>query len=382
MEKHRIKISKIPVSINFSKFYGKDGFEEYNFSFIPEAYDTFENQLDWIYTAYKETIKELRLDENSCVFSRFFFSDLYNQINYFKKPPFKNCCISKVCQPPGPDAKISLWTYNVKDNKGKLKKILKENAVCLERENIFHYWIAGITSLEGKSVSGQTTGILTRLKNFLKENGMSLSDNMMRTWFFLKNIDTDYKEFVVSRRNFYAENGLTPETHFISSTGVGGSYSDINVKVFMDGYAIGGISKEQIKYLSAPEYLSSPYLYGVTFERGVSISCKDRKDIIISGTASINNKGEILYEGDVLKQLERTVKNIEALLDNSGCCVEDVSVVIVYLRDPTDYKIVKNRLKEIFKKTPLIITFSSVCRPGWLVEIECMAKISLVNRVG
>ena len=65
MENYSYKISKIPVMINFSHFCGKSGIDEYHLVFIPEKYENFENQIKWVYTAYKETLKYIGLDEKN-----------------------------------------------------------------------------------------------------------------------------------------------------------------------------------------------------------------------------------------------------------------------------------------------------------------------------
>ena len=104
----------------------------------------------------------------------------------------------------------------------------------------------------------------------------------------------------------------------------------------------------------------------------------DRRQVFISGTASINNKGEVVCPGDIRKQTERMWENVEALLKEADCGFGDVGHIIVYLRDMADYTVVKEMFDERFPDTPRVITLAPVCRPGWLVEMECMAmkKIS------
>jgi enamine deaminase RidA (YjgF/YER057c/UK114 family) len=51
----------------------------------------------------------------------------------------------------------------------------------------------------------------------------------------------------------------------------------------------------------------------------------------------------------------------------------------VYLRDMADYAVVKQLFDERFPHTPKVILLAPVCRPGWLIEMECMAVKSEVN---
>ena len=95
--------------------------------------------------------------------------------------------------------------------------------------------------------------------------------------------------------------------------------------------------------------------------------------MIISGTASINNKGEVMYPGDIEKQTLRMWENVETLLNEASCTFDDVMQIIVYLRDISDCQIVKSLFDRKFPQIPWIITLAPVCRPQWLIEMECVA---------
>jgi enamine deaminase RidA (YjgF/YER057c/UK114 family) len=141
----------------------------------------------------------------------------------------------------------------------------------------------------------------------------------------------------------------------------------------MDNYAIAGISPEQIHYLYASTHLNRTSDYGVSFERGTYVDYGDRRHVFISGTASIDNKGQIVHVGDVVNQTYRMWENVEALLREAGCTYDDVAHMIVYLRDPADYAVVSRLYEERFPDRPVVIVHAPVCRSGWLVEMECMA---------
>ena len=126
--------------------------------------------------------------------------------------------------------------------------------------------------------------------------------------------------------------------------------------------------------MSAPENMNPTHEYGVTFERGTKVTYGDRSHYYISGTASIDNKGNIVFQNDVLKQTERALINIKALLSGYNADIDDLKIMIVYLRDYSDYQVVNNYLKGRFNGSiPYIILNAPVCRPGWLVEIEGIA---------
>jgi enamine deaminase RidA (YjgF/YER057c/UK114 family) len=111
----------------------------------------------------------------------------------------------------------------------------------------------------------------------------------------------------------------------------------------------------------------------VTFERGVSVAYRDRKHIWISGTASIDRKGAIVHPGDALRQLDRTMENVEALLRNAGAALRDSCMFIVYVREPSDLAVAQAAVRERLGETSIQIVVAPVCRPGWLIEVECQA---------
>jgi len=49
------------------------------------------------------------------------------------------------------------------------------------------------------------------------------------------------------------------------------------------------------------------------------------------------------------------------------------STIIIYLRDAADYKVIKHMLEKQFPEIPKQYVLASVCRPSWLIEMECIA---------
>ena len=113
--------------------------------------------------------------------------------------------------------------------------------------------------------------------------------------------------------------------------------------------------------------------YGVTFERGTVMEYGDRGHVFISGTASIDNKGNVVHVGDIVKQTHRMWENVETLLAEGNASFEDVMQIVVYLRDTADYEIVREMFEQRFPHTPCVIALAPVCRPTWLIEMECIA---------
>ena len=296
---------------------------------------SFSQQLEAVFGAYNQLLSG-ELQGASAVFKRYFLSDAANQADDVIVNDVTDCAKSIIEQPPLDGTKIALWVYLM-------------------------------------------TNVRTGEYNMqLIQEGCTLEANCIRTWFFVNDVDLNYGGVVRARNQFFFTQGLTVNTHFIASTGIGGRQQDPNVLSQMDNYAIAGIRKEQIHYLYAPTHLNRTSDYGVSFERGTYVDYADRRHVFISGTASINNKGEVMYPKDIVKQTRRMWENVEALLKEADCTFDDVSEMVVYLRDIADYGIVKELYEERFHGKPYVIVHAPVCRPGWLIEMECMAikKIS------
>lgn len=376
--------SQNPVSIQHSLFQGHNGVRELHAIITPTRYGSFEQQLEELESAYLELLNALETDCSSTVIRRFFCSDLPNQASILSNSAIANsgnptspCAISWVNQPPALPAKIALWAYHVLDPLQSINAQKHENGISIKRGALTHHWDTGLYSINNDDSYSQSQDILVRYCDLLSERSATLADNTIRTWFFVKDVDTQYQGLVDARNDLFQKEGLTPDTHYIASTGIAGGLHETKARVSMDAYSISGVTPDQIEFLSALDRLSPTQLYGVAFERATSVSYQDRKQIFVSGTASIDWQGQILYEGNVLKQLHRTLENIDALLDQASARMNDNQVFIVYLRDLADQTLVRTELKKCHPNIPAVIVHAPVCRPGWLIEIESIATTSV-----
>lgn len=333
----------------------------------------YADQVVSLLEAYRNLLNH-RLPDAKPIFCRFFLSDAANQESLLRTSMEEmgicSCCATSVVeQPPLDGSKIALWVYLQSE-----VKVTSVNERFFEvRHNAYrHLWSGGNYYDAGNSEL-QTFRLLTDYVEGLKGEGCTLSDHCIRTWFFVQNVDVNYAGVVKGRNDIFRTQGLTSETHFIASTGIAGRHADQNVLVQMDAYAVDGLKPEQIRYLYAPTHLNPTYEYGVSFERGTAVSYGDRRHIFISGTASINNRGEVVHVGDIRLQTERMWENVEKLLQEGDCDFSHVAHLLVYLRDGADYNVVKEMFDTRFPDIPKLFLLAPVCRPGWLIEMECMA---------
>jgi enamine deaminase RidA (YjgF/YER057c/UK114 family) len=285
------------------------------------------------------------------------------------------CALSIVEQSPLDGSKIALWVYLLTD----VQTRALGNGLCEAKHGAYRHLWGGTAFNRAANSEYQTRLLLNDYVMQLAEQGCRLADNCIRTWFFVQNVDVNYAGVVKGRNDVFFTQNLTDKTHFIASTGIAGRHADPKVLVLMDTYAIDGVKPEQIRHLYAPTHLNPTYEYGVSFERGTRVDYGDRRHVFISGTASINNKGEIMYPGDIRQQTRRMWENVETLLAEADCTFDHMAHLIVYLRDIADYSVVRQMFEERFPNVPTVFLLAPVCRPGWLIEMECMAVKQMEN---
>ncbi len=327
----------------------------------------FAAQLEAVISAYAALLD--RLPDTQAVFKRYFLSDAANQADDVVVADVTDCAKSIIQQAPLNGTKVALWVWLMT---GVQTGMTKSGLYEVRHGDFRHLFNASVHNLAANS-EYQMRLLFNEYVMQLAEEGCTLADNCIRTWLFVNDIDLNYGGVVRARNQVFFTQGLTQNTHFIASTGIGGRQQDPNVLSQMDNYAIAGVKPEQIHYLYAPTHLNRTSDYGVSFERGTYVDYADRRHVFISGTASINNKGEVMYAKDVEQQTRRMWENVEALLAEAECTYDDVCEMIVYLRDIADYDLVCALYQERFPGKPVVIVHAPVCRPGWLVEMECTA---------
>ena len=369
MELERKMYNKTEVQI--TSFQSAKGITEYHLLFQQtDSMDDFHTQFKQLLMTYNSCIAELP-GNPIAIFRRYFLSDVTNQtadiMDEERLSPY--CALSIVQQAPMNGTKIALWAWL---QTGVQTQVFGEGLFEAQHNGYRQLLGANLCNRAANS-EYQTRLIFRDYIMQLTEVGGTLATNCLRTWIFVQNVDVNYPGVVKARKEVFATQGLTEKTHFIASTAIEGRYVDPMVFVTMDTYAVVGIAPEQIQYLYASSHLNRTYEYGVTFERGTAISYGDRRHIFISGTASIDNYGEIVYAGDVLKQATRMIENIKALLQEAGGALEDIMQAIIYIRDTADYARVHGFMETNYPNLPHVIVRAPVCRTGWLIEMECTA---------
>ena len=373
MNYRKLQFEELEVTAEVAAYEPKEGVTEWHVILhVNNNQLPFGEQLGRLYEAEDRLPEMPEFWGAQYIMKRYFLSDSTNQQPLMRQQ--KNISVSLIQQQPLDGTKIAAWLYlqsgvEVREQNG---------AVVVSHNGYQHLWKMGMVKNQGDSAR-QTEELLTEYEAMLSKFNATLAENCIRTWFFVRDVDTNYHGLVVARRENFIQQGLTEKTHYISSTGIGGSPADTKALVQLGTYAITGLEPEQQHYLYATTHLNPTYEYGVTFERGTVVEYGDREHVFISGTASINNKGEVVHVGDIVLQAQRMWENVEALLKEGETGWEDVMQIVVYLRDTADYEVVRQLFAERFPHIPTVITLAPVCRPTWLVEMECIAVKEKVN---
>lgn len=396
----RVVREQLSPTCRISRFGPRERSEEIHLFVEPYEGGSFQEQLEQVTTQYHAALESLDLPRHTAVFRRCFLSDAANQIHVvmasalgLEVPTAEAAAVSCIEQPPLQYRKIALLAYHVRGVEPDAKSLLEipeagryARTLALERPGRTLLWTAHMTSRR-KASSGacsvqetrcafeQTRELLSTYRDHLAAHGASLLDNALRTWVYVQNVDMHYAGMVLARRELFAREGLTPETHYIVATGIEGQNARAQSLITFDALAMLGLERDQIAFVDALDHLNRTDEYGVTFERSARLDHADRSHIYLAGTASIDAEGQIVHPGDLLRQTDRTLENVSALLEAGGGTLDDLASVVVYLRDPSDAERVVAHLDAVQPDLPFVIVRASVCRPAWLVEMEGMAIV-------
>ena len=292
------------------------------------------------------------------MFVRFFLTDAQNQVATLQEMlsdfpwPGSAPAVSIVEQAPLDQSRIAA-----------LVQTSSERASFL-----FHSLRLSEEEARGLDSYAQSRLLFARYLDLIRPLGLNLKTHCVRTWIYVRDIDANYAGLVKARNDVFAEEGLSHDTHYIASTGIGGASESRSAVVAIDFLTRPDITESDKTYLKALTHLSPTHDYGVAFERGVRLR---GGRIYISGTASIDHRGKVLHEGRVIAQADRLLENIAQLLGEGGSGLERVPYFIVYLRDIADYPQIDAYMRQHFPHVPRLILEARVCRPAWLIEMEC-----------
>ena len=185
-----------------------------------------------------------------------------------------------------------------------------------------------------------------------------------------------YKRFCVGRARALAIASESDAIGLPAATAVGTVRGGRALQVCWLAGATPGQPLENPRQVSAYRY---PRQYGPAAPQFSRAMLTPSGVLLVSGTASIVGHGS-LHAGDAAAQLEETLRNIDALIDDAdrrlrtaGRQARSNPLVKVFLRPPLDSRAIEQRLRRHFgPDTALLVLEAEICRAELLLEIEAI----------
>lgn len=106
---------------------------------------------------------------------------------------------------------------------------------------------------------------------------------------------------------------------------------------------------------------------------------RDARLLFISGQGPIDERGNLVGAGDMIRQAEQVFENIRRILEDSGATFTDVVKMNLYVTDFTRRPELAALRGRLFGRHAPVSTAVEVRRlaiPEWLIEIECVAVVA------
>jgi len=221
----------------------------------------------------------------------------------------------------------------------------------------------------------QTRSAFETMDAALKLNGFKFTDTV-RTWIYLDRLLEWYDDFNIVRSQYFNETNIFD--HMVpASTGIGAS-NQYGAAIMMDVLAVKPKS-DSLKIQKVISPMQNPALdYKSSFSRAVEMVYPTHRNILISGTASIDPAGTSAHLDDPEKQIRLTLDVVKAILESRDMGWDDLFRGIAYFKDMNYLPIYKRVAAELgIARFPLAISHADVCRHDLLFEIEIDAVKAL-----
>ena len=210
----------------------------------------------------------------------------------------------------------------------------------------------------------------------LEANGSDVS-HIVRTWIYLPHILQWYREFNAARTASFERFGIFDESWpgvLPASTGIQGAGAT-SVQCLMDVVTVEALAGEKLEVtrINNPRQ-SEAGSYGSSFSRAVEVTHGGLSQLFISGTASINERGETVYVDDLEAQIIHTMMNVGTLLRIRGAGWEDVCMSTAFFKK-AEYAPALGRIMRTLgvPRFPVVSVVADVCRHDLLFELEATA---------
>jgi len=215
----------------------------------------------------------------------------------------------------------------------------------------------------------QTHETFVAMQGALAQVGMTMKD-VARTWFYLDDILSWYGAFNRERNTVFEQHELRPGS-LPASTGVRGR-NPAGTALTAAVWAVKPHDEKAgtVHFVPSPRQCAAT-AYGSAFSRAVEINSGGYRQLLVSGTASIEPGGMTVCLGDVRGQIELTMQVAGAILESRGMSFTDVSRATAYFKSGADLPVFQSWLEHHkLPALPVVNTCCEICRDDLLFEIE------------
>jgi chorismate lyase / 3-hydroxybenzoate synthase len=193
----------------------------------------------------------------------------------------------------------------------------------------------------------------------------------VRMWNYVGGINEEeqgverYKLFCAGRHDAFVEAGYHHDVDLPAASAVGMRGRGL-ITYFLAARE-PGMQVENPRQVAAYNY---PPQYGVK-SPSFSRATVWKETVFVSGTSSVVGHATV-HHGDVLAQLDETLRNIDVVLAQTGRTLADVVTAKTYVRNAADYEVIAERLAPLFASN--VYVEADICRTDLLLEIEAVAR--------
>jgi len=280
--------------------------------------------------------------------------------------------------PEGMNGRIAGVQIHALIGAGKLELLRLEGVACGRMVHLRrggYLTLSGICAAEAGEARREARGMFERAESVLRQANADMLC-VPRTWIWLGDILSWYEAFNEVRNQFFLERGLVGngvKNKMPASTGIGVS-PESGAACAMDLTAVAGPSNA-IEYLNAGGRQGSAFDYGSAFSRATQAHTPAGTTVFVSGTASISAQGQTMHIGDAGGQIEATISNVRAVLEQMSCGNADVVQATAYCKTAEVENLFCRSCSEL--GWPQITVIADVCRDELLFEMEATAVVSV-----
>ncbi|MHB8954818.1 MAG: benzoate-CoA ligase family protein [Pirellulaceae bacterium] len=359
------------------------------------ANSTARQQAQGFYSCLPRILERAGAEMAHVVLERVFFRDLAADHDVFTAirsdayrqggvPEEQLPVVSYVEQPPcTPKQAFELQAYAVVPRSASTASVLTipasgdcPAAKVVEINGFRHLYARGLTGNRHNgrpctTFRDQCDTIFAAAAELLGRHGASFG-HILRTWWYLDDIERDYRTFNIARNDFFRREEVHRSP---ASSGIRAGLYPPGTLCGLDLYALLSPEGATVEVMHCTTLNDAPQ-YGSAFSRGMKLCLPEKTILFISGTASVDESGATAHGGESRRQIERMLLNVEQLLAPHGASFQNLAQVVSYLKSPHDLDLFRAVVTRWgLTDMPNSIVTAQACRPDLLCEMEAIAVL-------